>query len=334
MTKTFGILTVVTVLVTLFLLNIYFGAVHIPFSDITDVILGKGGDEAVEFVIIHNRLPQAVTALLAGAGLALSGLILQTLFHNPLAGPSVLGITNGASLGVAIVMLATNGMLLSVTTGIWGYVMIIFSGLLGAITVTLLLLVISAMVRSSLVLLVTGIMLSYVISSVITLLTYNASASGVQQYVLWGMGDFSLVSLDMLPWYAIVLVITILSCLPQIKPLNVLQLGNGYAEALGIPIARSRNILLLTTGVLCAVITAFCGPVSFLGLAVPHIVRLFFRTDNMRYLMPLCIAFGGIVALACNVVCTAACSTVLPLAAVTPFVGVPVILWVMFSRKH
>lgn len=331
--KTFLYLLFGTLLLVLFFGNIYLGPVTLSPSEVTAVLLGNDTDEAVAYIISHNRLPQAITALLAGAALALSGLILQTLFHNPLAGPSVLGITNGASLGVAIVMLATNGMIVT-SSGAWGYLLVIAAGLAGALLVTFFLLILSTMVRNSLILLITGIMLSYVISSVITLLTYNASASGIQQYVLWGMGDFSLVSLDMLPWFSTLLILALLFSLPLVKSLNVLQLGTGYAEAMGISVNRARNILLLTTGVLCAVTTAFCGPVSFLGLAVPHIVRFFFRTDNMRMLMPLCILFGAIVALLCNLVCTSLSSTVLPLAAVTPFIGVPVILWVMFTGRR
>ncbi len=335
MRRTVRNISVVTVLLlSLFLMNIFLGPVDIPFRDILSVFTSRPSDDAVTYVVMQNRLPQAVTALLAGSGLALAGLILQTLFHNPLAGPSVLGITNGASLGVAIVMLGTNGILMSVTTGLWGYVLVIFAGLVGALLVTSFLLLLSTMVRSSLVLLVTGIMLSYIISSIITLLTFNASATGVQQYVLWGMGDFSLVSLTMLPWFSAVVTASLLACLPLVKALNVLQLGTGYAESLGISVGRSRNILLLTTGVLCAVITAFCGPVSFLGLAVPHIVRFVFRTDDMRTLMPYTIVFGGGVALLCNVICTSLTSSVLPLAAVTPFIGVPVIMWVMLTGKR
>jgi len=176
-------------------------------------------------------------------------------------------------------------------------------------------------------------MLSYLIGSAITLLTFNASATGIQAYVIWGMGDFSLVTLSQLPWYSLPSIILVAATLLLIKPLNILQMGNEYAESLGVSAKKTRNVLLLITCVLSAFTTAFCGPVTFIGLAVPHITRILFKTDNFRVLLPMTIVIGSSCTLLCNVLSTAPLSTPLPLAAITPFVGAPVVLWVLFRRK-
>lgn len=329
------VLLLTLLLLALFAANIVFGAVSLAATDVWAALAGGGADETVRYIIVESRLPAAVTALVAGAGLGTSGLMLQTAFHNPLAGPSVMGISGGASLGVALVMLLTGGtgLLAGVTGGLGGYVAVIAAALIGALAITALLLVLSAIVDNHLVLLIVGMMTSYLISSVITLLTYSATAEGVQSYVVWGMGDFSTVSLRQVPWLAAAVAVALAASLPLSKALNAYQLGSRYAESLGFSSRRTRHTLLVTTGLLAAVITAFCGPVSFLGLAVPHIARLVARSDDFRLLMPVTMIVGGAAALVCNLLCNALTETTLPLAAVTPVIGAPIVLWVIIKRR-
>ena len=197
-----------------------------------------------------------------------------------------------------------------------------------------LLLLFSSWLKNDLMLLITGIMVGYMTSSVISLLNYMSSADGVQSYVMWGMGNFNGVSLSRLPLFALITLAGIVMALLLIKPLNIILLGSNYARNLGISMRRVRNLLLLATGLLTAVITAYCGPISFIGLAVPHIARLLFRTDNHRVLMPATLISGAIVALGCNLVCVLPESTILPINAVTPFVGAPVILYVILRERR
>ena len=260
--------------------------------------------------------------------------MLQTAFRNPLAGPSILGINSGASLGVAIVMLFLGGTISAGGYSVGGYVAVMAAAFAGSMLIMGLLLLFSSWLKNDLMLLITGIMVGYMTSSVISLLNYMSSADGVQSYVMWGMGNFNGVSLSRLPLFALITLAGIVMALLLIKPLNIILLGSNYARNLGISMRRVRNLLLLATGLLTAVITAYCGPISFIGLAVPHIARLLFRTDNHRVLMPATLISGAIVALGCNLVCVLPESTILPINAVTPFVGAPVILYVILRERR
>ena len=260
--------------------------------------------------------------------------MLQTAFRNPLAGPSILGINSGASLGVAIVMLFLGGTISAGGYSVGGYVAVMAAAFAGSMLIMGLLLLFSSWLKNDLMLLITGIMVGYMTSSVISLLNYMSSADGVQSYVMWGMGNFNGVSLSRLPLFALITLAGIVMALLLIKPLNIILLGSNYARNLGISMRRVRNLLLLATGLLTAVITAYCGPISFIGLAVPHIARLLFRTDNHRVLMPATLISGAIVALGCNLVCVLPESTILPINAVTPLVGAPVILYVILRERH
>lgn len=319
--------------VVLFLLNLFLGSVEIPARDVVEILLGDDTRGAAGFIVMGSRLPAAVTALLAGAGLAVSGLMLQTSFRNPLAGPSILGITSGASLGVAVVLLFFGGSVAVGSLTIGGYAAVILGAFIGSMLIMGLLLGLSSLIRNDLMLLITGIMIGYLASSVIMLLNYASTAEGIQSYVMWGMSSFNGVSLQQLPLFAGVTLSGIFMALLLIKPLNVMLLGAGYAANLGINIKLVRNVLLLATGLLSAVITAYCGPVSFIGLAVPHIARMIFRTDNHRILMPATILCGSVVALGCSLLCMLPSSGVLPVNAVTPLVGAPVVLWVLLRRR-
>ena len=310
--------------VVLFLLNLFLGSVEIPARDVVEILLGDDTRGAAGFIVMGSRLPAAVTALLAGAGLAVSGLMLQTSFRNPLAGPSILGI---------VVLLFFGGSVAVGSLTIGGYAAVILGAFIGSMLIMGLLLGLSSLIRNDLMLLITGIMIGYLASSVIMLLNYASTAEGIQSYVMWGMSSFNGVSLQQLPLFAGVTLSGIFMALLLIKPLNVMLLGAGYAANLGVNIKLVRNVLLLATGLLSAVITAYCGPVSFIGLAVPHIARMIFRTDNHRILMPATILCGSVVALGCSLLCMLPSSGVLPVNAVTPLVGAPVVLWVLLRRR-
>lgn len=318
----------------LFLSNIFFGSVSIPIQETWNILMGKAdADSPWRYIIIESRLPQALTALLAGAGLAISGLMLQTAFDNPLAGPSILGITSGASLGVAIVMMSMGGMVTAGTLTIGGYMATILSAFIGSIFIMGLLLLFSNILKNNLLLLITGIMLGYITTSVISLLNYTTTEQGLQSYTLWGLGNFNGVSWEKMPFFCITMVLGIGTALSLIKPLNALLLGNQYAENLGVNLKRVRNLLLFSTGLLCAIVTAFCGPISFIGLAVPHIARLMLHSNNHRSLMPITLLYGSAIALFCNLLCTLPKELVIPLNAVTPIIGAPVIIYVICSKR-
>lgn len=275
----------------------------------------------------------AVTALLAGGGLAVSGLMLQTAFRNPLAGPSVLGINSGASLGVALVMLLLGGTISAGSYTLGGYAAVMVGAFVGSILIMGVLLFLSTVLKNTLMLLITGIMIGYLTSSVIMLLNFMSTAEGVQSYVMWGMSSFNGVSLQQLPLFSAVTIAGLAVALSLMKPLNLLLLGDGYAQNLGVNLRRVRNMLLLATGILTAVITAYCGPVAFIGLSVPHIARLIFRTDNHRILMPGTLMTGSAIALGCNLLCVLPANSVIPLNAVTPLIGAPVVIWVLFKHR-
>lgn len=321
----------------LFVLNILVGSVSIPADDVVRILLGD--DENIkpswQFIILQSRLPQALTALLAGSALAVSGLMLQTAFRNPLAGPSVFGINSGAGLGVALVMLWLGGSFSAGSVSVTGFVAVLAAAFVGAMAVMLLIFLFSTMVRNSVMLLIIGIMIGYISNSAVSLLNFFATDEGVRSYMVWGMGSFSGVSTQMLPWFSLVTVVALFAALLLIKPLNALMLGDRYAENLGVNIIRVRNWLLVITGLLTAIVTAFCGPVAFIGLAVPHIARLLFHTDNHRLLMPATMLTGAVVALLCNVLCFLPGTLgVIPLNAVTPLIGAPVIIYVILRGRQ
>lgn len=329
--KFFGIILLI---IALLAVSLFIGAVEIPAGQVWDVLTGSGdSDDTISYIILGSRLPQAITAILAGASLAASGLMMQTMFRNPLAGPSILGISSGANLGVAIVMLLMGSSLTIGSLALGGYVSIIAGAFIGCLLIMGILILLSSILHNDLMLIIAGVLIGYLTSSVITLLNYSASAHGIQGYILWGMGSFNSVSTNQLPIFFLITFIGLALSLILIKPLNALLLGDEYARSLGIPIRRVHNLLLLATGILTAVSTAFCGPVAFIGLAVPHISRMIWRTDNHRILMPATILTGSAVALLCCIISVLPAGGVVPINAVTPLIGVPVILYVVIKRK-
>lgn len=319
----------------LFGLNLTTGSVQIPFTDVMDILCGRfAGKESWQYIILENRLPQALTALLCGASLSVCGLMLQTAFRNPLAGPDVFGISSGAGLGVALVMLLLGGTVSTSLFTVSGFLAILTAAFLGAITVTALILFLSTLVRNSVLLLIVGIMVGYVSSSAVSLLNFFASEEGVKSYMVWGMGNFGGVSMSHIPLFSLLCIVGITAALLLVKPLNILLLGPQYAESLGISTRRLRNLLLLIVGLLTAITTAFCGPISFIGLAIPHIARLIFRTDNHQVLLPGTILTGAAIALLCNFICFLPGEMgIIPLNAVTPLIGAPVIIYVIIQRR-
>ncbi len=329
---------VLTVLMlVLFVLNLVKGSIDIPVADVVRIIMGD--DEVVkpswQYIVMESRLPQALTAMLCGAALAVSGLMLQTAFRNPLAGPSIFGINSGAGLGVALVMLLLGGSLSVGSLQLSGFVAVLLAAFIGAMAVMALIFFFSTLVRNNIMLLIIGIMIGYISNSAISLLNFFATDEGVKSYMVWGMGSFSGVSLSHMPVFAGVTALGLFGSLLLMKSLNALTLGDRYAENLGVNILRVRNWLLFVTGVLTAITTAFCGPVAFIGLAVPHIARLLLTTDNHRWLMPATMLCGAVVALLCNVICVLPGeSGVIPLNAVTPIIGAPVIIYVILRERR
>lgn len=315
--------------------NLLFGSVRIPAGAVWDILLGQEVEKASwSFIIWESRFPQCITALLCGAALAASGLMLQTAFNNPLAGPSILGINAGASLGVALVMLVGGGTLATGVFSFSGFFSVIIGAFVGSMLVMGLILFFSTLIKSNIMLLITGIMIGYITSSAISLLNFFATAEGVHSYMIWGMGNFGGVSREQLPYFSLFTAAGLLLTILLIKPLNAMLLGTRYAENLGVNIRRTRNLLLIATGLLTAVTTAFCGPVAFIGLAVPHIGRLMLGTSNHNVLLPITLLTGGAIALLCNLLCVLPGeSGIIPLNAVTPVLGAPVILYVIINQR-
>ena len=316
--------------------NLFFGSVDIPAEAVIRTLLGQEVEKASwSFIIWEARIPQAITALLCGAALAGSGLMLQTAFNNPLAGPSILGINSGASLGVAMVMLLGGGTIATAGVTLSGFFSIVLGAFIGSMVVMGVILFFSTLIKSNIMLLITGIMIGYITSSAISLLNFFSTAEGVHSYMIWGMGNFSGVSLEQMPYFASFTLAGLILSILLIKPLNALLLGNRYAENLGVNIKRTRNLLLISTGILTAVTTAFCGPVSFIGLAVPHIARLLLGTSNHNSLLPVTLLTGSAVALLCSLICILPGeSGIIPLNAVTPVLGAPVILYVIVNQRR
>ncbi|MBQ8450540.1 MAG: iron ABC transporter permease [Bacteroidaceae bacterium] len=331
---TIAIILSALTLLALFAANLLWGAVEIPLGKVISILTGGEGEPGWRLIVLESRLPQAVTAMFAGMALSAAGLMLQTLFNNPLAGPEVFGINSGAGLGVAIVMLLLNGTLASGGLSFGGYAAILSGAFIGALAVIAILLLLSMWLRNNIYLLIAGLAVSYLTSSVITLLNYFSTAEGVHSYLIWGMGSFGGVSTAQLPLFATLLIVTLTASLLMVKPLNALLLGDAYAANLGVKTKSARGVLLALTGILTAGVTAFCGPIAFIGLAVPHIARLFLSTNNHIFLLPATILWGGATALLCNLLCQLPGSSgLLPLGAVTPIIGAPVILYVVIKRR-
>lgn len=308
------------------------GSVKIPAGEVMSILTGGTPTKATwGVIVIETRIPMIVTAMLAGAALSVAGLLMQTVFNNPLAGPSILGVSTGASLGVAIVMLSAGFGVSAVSVG--GYAASLVGAIMGAAAVMAALLAFSAVVRSNTMLLIVGILLSYLTSSAISFLNFFATEEGVHSFVIWGLGSFTGLTLEQLPVFSALIVLSMAWAALMVKPLNAMLLGQSYASNLGVNTRSVRNQLLVVTGLLTAVVTAFCGPIGFLGLAVPHISRLLLMTSNHNRLLPATALCGAVVALLCTFVSVLPSSGTLPINSITPLVGVPVILYIIINRR-
>ena len=329
----------ITILVVLFfLLNIIIGTISIPISEVMDVLLGSGENatQVSQNIILKSRLPQAATALAAGAGLAISGLQMQTIFHNPLASPSVLGISNGASLGVALVVLLSGcigGVALS-SLGLAGNALLIVSAVIGSLSVMMLILAISQKVKGNATLLIIGVMVGYVATAIIGVLKYFSNEEDIRAYVVWGLGSFSRVSAGQVWLFVGIMAALVPISMLLIRTMNILLLGDKYAQNLGLNISRARVSVISCSGVMVAIVTAYCGPIMFLGLAVPHLCRALWRTNDNRVLMPATALTGSALALVCNLIARMpGFEGALPVNSVTALIGAPIVASVLFHHK-
>lgn len=321
-----------------FLLNILLGSVQIPFKNVWHILWGDyNGNEIWQNIVWKSRIPQALTALVAGAGLSVSGLQMQTVFRNPLAGPSVLGISSGASMGVAFVVLLSGtigGVALS-KVGIMGEIALTISAIIGSLSIMALIIFVSQKVKGNVTLLIIGVMVGYVANAVIGVLKYFSVEEDIRAYVIWGLGSFARVSGNQMTLFVSIMLVLLPLSFLLVKTLNLLLLGDAYARNLGLNIRRARLQVITCSGVLVAIVTAYCGPIIFLGLAVPHLCRSLFRTSDHRILMPASLLMGGAMALVCNLIARMpGFEGALPVNSVTALVGAPVVISVLFNKRR
>ena len=322
-------------LIILFFLNISFGSVSIPFKDVfNSLFLSDVSKESWETIILNFRLPKAITAVLVGSGLSLCGLLMQTLFRNPLAGPFVLGISSGASLGVALLILSGSlfgSFFLAGAISSWS---LPIASSLGAFLVLSAVIIAANKVRNTMSILIIGLMFGSLTSAIISVLAYFSEAQQIQQFLFWSFGSLGNLSWNELLVFIIIYSIGMLATLAIIKPLNSLLLGENYAKSLGINVKRNRIIILIITSVLTGVITAFAGPIAFIGLAVPHIARMIFTTSNHKTLIPAVVILGAIIMLICDAIAQLPTSEfTLPINAITSLFGAPIVIWLLIRKK-
>lgn len=325
-------------IIIFFILNLLLGSVKIPIGDIFEILLGRKNDSVIwTNIIIKSRLPQSLTAAMGGAGLAVSGLLMQTVFRNPLAGPSVLGISSGASLGVACVVLLSGsigGVALS-KLGVVGEVTITLSAIVGSLLIMALIAFVAQKVRGNVTLLIMGVMIGYIANAIIGVLKFFSAEEDIRAYVIWGLGSFSRVSGGQTSVFIILMLLSLPASFLLIKTLNLLLLGDEYAKNLGLDVKQARLLVIICSGVLVAIVTAYCGPVIFLGLAVPHICRGLFQTSNHAIILPASLLAGAALALLCNLIARMpGFEGALPVNSVTALVGAPVVIWVLFKKRR
>ena len=322
--------------ILLFFLNLFVGSVTIPFADLFNVFFGSEVNPTVSTIVFDYRLPQAVTALFAGAALSVAGLLMQTLFRNPLADPSMLGISSGAGLGVAITILLTGilgGSALS-TMGVWSNLGVSLAAFVGATLVLMLILGFSSRIRNMTTLIIIGLMVSYLAGSLTDIMKFFSMKEDIHAFVIWGMGSFSAVGTSKLMFFSISIALGLFASLFMSKNLNVILLGDLYAENLGVNVKRNNLFIILVSGYLTAIVTAYCGPIAFLGLAIPHLTRFIFKTSDHRILVPAVMLIGMVVSLLCNLVARMpGFEGNLPMNAVTAFIGAPIVIWVILRKR-
>ena len=329
-------------IIVMFVINIAMGSVPIPVEEAIRIVIGQPTQDTEmsdiwSSIIFKTRIPQAMTAIIAGAGLSVAGLEMQTVFRNPLAGPSVLGVSNGASLGVALLILlsgAIGGKAMS-SLGLYGNVAITVAAAIGAITVMGVIAMVARAVKGNVTLLIVGVMIGYIANAIISILKYFSPPEDIHAYTIWGLGSFASVSASQIGLFAGIMVVLLAAAMFLVKPLNMLLLGENYAQNLGLNVAQAKVCIILSSGFLVAICTAFCGPISFLGLAVPHLARGLFRTADHRIIMPASLLTGALLALACNLIARIpGAEGALPVNSVTSLIGAPVVIWVIFSNRR
>ena len=330
------LITIIFLGILLFFLNLFVGSVTIPFADLFKVFFGEETNSTISTIVFDYRLPQAVTALFAGAALSVAGLLMQTLFRNPLADPSMLGISSGAGLGVAITILFTGilgGSALS-SFGLWLNIGVSIAAFLGATLVLILILGFSSRVRNMTTLIIIGLMVSYLAGSLTDIMKFFSMKEDIHAFVIWGMGSFSAVGKTKLAFFSISIILGLFASLFMSKNLNIMLLGDLYAENLGLNVKRNNLFVMLVSGYLTAIVTAYCGPIAFLGLAIPHLTRFIFKTSDHRILVPAVMLIGMIVGLLCNLVARMpGFEGNLPINAVTAFIGAPIVIWVILRKR-
>ena len=333
---TIGILGIIILGVVLFVLNLFVGSVMVPFDDIFKVLLKTNTDNTLSVIIFNYRLPQALTALLAGSALAVAGLLMQTLFRNPLADPSMLGISSGASLGVGIVILLTGAISGAAVSsfGWWSTIGVSLAAFIGAVVVLFVMLAFSSRMKNMTTLIIIGLMIAYLAGSITDILKFFSLKEDIHAFVIWGMGSFSGVGTSKMPIFAISIIIGLIATFFLSKNLNILLLGEMYAENLGLNIRKNSVIIILVSGYLTAIVTAYCGPIAFVGLAMPHIARFLFKSSDHRLLIPATMLIGMDMALFCNLIARMpGFDGNLPINAVTAFIGAPVVISVIMKSK-
>lgn len=328
-------LLLLLVLVFCFILNISLGSVAIPFKNTLNAIFsGNIQNESWEYIIWNYRIPKAFTALLVGSGLALSGLLMQTLFRNPLAGPFVLGISSGASLGAALLIMGSSLFSGILTFGFVTNVSLAIASSLGSFLVLLAVMTVASRVKDTMALLIIGLMFGSVTTAVVSVLSYFTNAEKLQQYIYWSFGSLGNLSWSQLSLLAGIILIGTLFGIVSIKTLNALLLGENYAHSLGVDLKKSRYTIIIATGLLAGGVTAFAGPIAFIGLAVPHLTRQIFNTTDHKILVPAVLVYGGIIMLLCDTVAQLPNSVnVLPINAITSILGAPVVIWLLVRKR-
>ena len=334
----FYMLLIMASIFLFFFLNLVLGSVSIPLRAVWNILWGTGNESVIwQSIIWKSRVPQALTALVAGAGLSVSGLQMQTVFRNPLAGPSVLGISSGASMGVAFVVLLSGslgGVALS-KLGFMGEIALTIAAIAGSLSIMALIVFVSQKVRGNVTLLIIGVMIGYIANAVIGVLKFFSVEEDIRAYVIWGLGSFARVSGDQMTLFICIMVVLLPLSFLLVKTLNLLLLGDAYARNLGLNIKRARLLVITCSGVLVAIVTAYCGPIIFLGLAVPHLCRGMFRTSDHRILMPASLLAGASLALVCNLIARMpGFEGALPVNSVTALVGAPVVMSVLFNKRR
>lgn len=330
-----SLLLLVLALVICFVLNISLGSVSIPFKGTLNAILGRGvAHDSWEYIVWNYRIPKAFTAILVGSGLALSGLLMQTLFRNPLAGPFVLGISSGASLGAALLIMGSALISSLFSYGMVNDVSLAVAASIGSFSVLLVVVVVSYRIKDTMALLIIGLMFGSMTAAIVSVLSYFTDAEKLQQYIYWSFGSVGNLSWSQLLLLLIIILIGIVLSIISIKPLNAFLLGENYAQSLGVNLKRSRYKIIIATGLLAGGITAFAGPIAFIGLAVPHLTRQIFNTTDHKVLVPAVLVYGAILMLICDTIAQLPTSAnVLPINAITSIVGAPVVIWLLVRKK-